>query len=187
VKKVLIVAVCLALVLTLVFTLGALGKKPPGKPEKPPGKPEYVYELTFKKGLDVTGIVEQCGTGGGFISSSNEEDFRPNLCLGKKFDYYQICTEKYDGRYLDLCEHKDEISMQFFFLFKDPETGKKEKIRLNVDGGYVDPDYADGEWLSSEFRIIFDGAYAVIAPTKGKVKILWDSENVNIQIVVTSL
>ena len=184
-KKVLIVAVCLALVLTLAFTLGALGKKP----EKPPGKPEYVYELTFEKGkgLDVTGIVEQCGAQGRFISSSNIYEFRPNLCLGKKFDDYKICTEIPDGRYLDLSEHNGEITMQFFFLFKDPETEEKEKIRLNVNGGYVDPDYADGEWLSSEFRIIFDGAYAVIAPTKGKVKILWDSENVNIQVVVTSL
>jgi len=45
VKKVLIVAVCLALVLTLAFTLGALGKKP----DKPPGKPGYVYVLTFKE------------------------------------------------------------------------------------------------------------------------------------------
>ena len=44
-KKVLIVAVCLALVLTLAFTLGALGKKP----DKPPGKPGYVYVLTFKE------------------------------------------------------------------------------------------------------------------------------------------
>jgi len=54
VKKVLIVAVCLALVLTLAFTLGALGKKP----DKPPGKPGYVYVLTFKEELDVTGTVQ---------------------------------------------------------------------------------------------------------------------------------
>jgi len=56
VKKVLIVAVCLALVLTLAFTLGALGKKPPDKPDKP-DKPEYViYELTFTG--DVTGTED---------------------------------------------------------------------------------------------------------------------------------
>lgn len=182
-KKVLIVAVCLALVLTLAFTLGALGKKP-DKPDKP-GKPEYVnYKLTFKQGLDVTGEVEQCGAGGGFISSSNDEDFRPNLCLGKKFGDYKICTEKPDGRYLDLGEHKGEISMQFFFLFKDPETGEKEKIQLNVEGGYVVEDYKDGEWLSEEFKIVFDDLdNAVILPTKGKRDPLWGPESVSITIV----
>jgi len=162
VKKVLIVAVCLALVLTLAFTLGALGKKP----EKPPGKPEYVYQLTFEEGLDVTDTVYQCGIQGGFISSSNNEDFRPSLCLGEIFGDYKICTTPPDGRYLDLSEHKGEITMQFFFLFEDPITKEKEKIQLNVYGGYVLE--GEKEWLSKEFTIVFDGAEAKITPTKGK-------------------
>jgi len=185
VKKVLIVAVCLALVLTLAFTLGALSKKP-DKPEKPPGKPEhFIYELTFKKGLDVTGTndspVEQCSAQGGFISSSNNEDFRPNLCLGEKFDDYEICTVPHDGRYLDLSKHKGKITMQFFFLFKDPDTGKKKKVQLNVYGD-GDEDELVGEWLSKKFTIVFDGDYAEIIPTKGKRDPLWGPEPVNITI-----
>lgn len=154
-KKVLIVAVCLALVLTLAFTLGALGKKP----EKPPGKP--IYELTFAG--DVYGTVEQCGAQGRFISSSNID--RPTLTLSETFktlseDY----SGEHDGLYLDLSEQKGEITMQFFFI--DPATG--EKIQLNVYRGYVDPEYGDSEWLSTNFKIIFDGAEAKITPTKGK-------------------
>jgi len=188
VKKVLIVAVCLALALTLAFILGALGEKP-DKPEKP-GKPEHViYELTFEKGLDVTGtkespVVEQCSVQGGFISSSNYEELRPNLCLGEIFGDYKICTEKYDGRYLDLSEHKGEISMQFFFLFEDLVTEEKGEIQLNVEGGYIDEVYGDGEWLSEKFKIVFDDLdNAVILPTKGKRDPLWGPGNVSITIV----
>jgi len=180
VKKILIVAVCLALVLTLAFTLGALGKKP-DKPEKPPGKPEhFIYELTFKG--DVTGtedspVVEQCSAQGGFISSSNDEDFRPNLCLvGKKFDDYEICTEKPHGRYLDLTEHKGEITMQFFFIDQNDE-----KVQLTVYGN-GDELVDNGEWLSSSFLIEFVGDPAEITPTKGKRDPLWGPEPVYITI-----
>jgi len=173
VKKVLIVAVCLALVLTLAFTLGALGKKP----DKPPGKPGYVYVLTFKEELDVTGTVYQCGAKGGFISSSNI--LRPELCLSGKFDGYSGCKLYPDGLYLDLSEHKGEITMQYFF--NDQEG---EKVQLNVYGGDVDESYEDREWLSSNFKIIFDDADAEILPTKGKGKKDPDRyENVNITIV----
>lgn len=154
-KKVLIVAVCLALVLTLAFTLGALGKKP----EKPPGKPEYVYKLTFE-GPDVTGTVHHCGTQGRSISSSRDEEFRPNLCLDledEEFGDYNICTSAPYGRYLDLNEDNGKITMQFFFFYKG------EKVQLTVYRGKL-----DGEWLSTNFKIIFNGAEAKITPTKGK-------------------
>ena len=175
-KKVLIVSVCLALVLTLAFTLGALGKKPPDKPEKP-GKLEYVYELTFKKvkGLDVTGTVKHCGTQGRFISSSNID--RPTLTLSKTFktlseDY----SGEHDGQYLDLSEHKGEITMQFFFFYNG------EKVQLNVYGGYVLE--GEKEWLSKEFTIVFDDSdNAVILPTKGKRDPLWGPGSVNIIVV----
>lgn len=172
-KKVLIVAVFLALVLTLAFTLGGASGK---KPEKPPGKPEYVnYDVTLEG--DVTGIVEQCGAQGGFISSSNDEYFRPNLCLvGKKlFGIYNICTETPYGRYLDLSKHKDEITMQFFFIDID-NTG--EKVQLNV---YGDGDELVGEWLSPSFSIEFVGDSAEITPAKGKRVPLWEG-NVNFTI-----
>jgi len=177
VKKVLIAAVCLALVLTLAFTLGALGKKPPDKPDKP-GKPEYVYKLTFAK--NVTGEVEQCGVQGGFISSSNDKALRPNLCLvGKKlFGDYAICTEIPDGRYLDLSEHGGEITMQFFFIDID-NTG--EKVQLNVYGGYVFE--GEKEWLSEKFTIVFKNADAEILPTKGKRDPLWGPGSVTITVV----
>jgi len=169
VKKVLIVAVCFALVLTLAFTLGALGKKP-----DKPSKPEYVIYFTE----DVDGEVYQCGVQGGFISSSNDEDFRPNLCLvGKKlFGVYNICTSSPYGRYLDLSEHKGEITMQFFFIDID-NTG--EKVQLNVYGGKLVE--GEGEWLSSSFTIKFVGDPAVILPTKGKRDPHWDG-TVNITI-----
>ena len=175
-KKVLIIAVCLALVLTLVFTLGALGKKP----EEKPGKPKYVYKLTFTE--NVTGEVEQCGAQGGFISSSSID--RPTLTLKRKtFGHYYGGTYvggEDGGLYLDLSKHKDEIRMQYFFIAKD---GKK--VQLNVYGGKL-----VGEWLSEWFTIVFNDPDAVILPTRGKRDPLWvpePEENVNIQVVVTSL
>ena len=177
-KKVLIVAVCLALVLTLVFTLGALGKKP----DKPPGKPEhFIYELTFTGDVFTnkkTGTVEQCGAQGGFISSSSEDGYRPTLTLDSdKFGKY---GGKHDGQYLDLSEHKGEITMQFFFLFEDPGTKKKEKVQLNVYGD-GEKGELDGDWLSSSFTIKFVGDPAEILPTKGKRIPRWDGP-VNITI-----
>jgi len=69
--------------------------------------------------------------------------------------------------------------MQYFF--NDQEG---EKVQLNVYGGDVDESYEDREWLSSNFKIIFDDADAEILPTKGKGKKDPDRyENVNITIV----
>ena len=157
-KKVLIVAVCLALVLTLAFTLGALGGKP-DKPDKP-GKPEYVYELTFE-GPDVTGIVYQCGVQGRFICSSPIN--RPITLTLETSGEFDVYTGTQYGQYLDLSEHKGVITMQFFFFDQNDE-----KVQLNVYYGYVDPDYEDSKWLSSKFKIIFYDTDAKITPTEGK-------------------
>ena len=169
-KKILIVAVCLALVLTLAFTLGALGKKP----DKPPGKPEYVnYELTFE-GPYVTGTVYQCGVQGGFISSSNIDEYRPTLTLNP--DTFGKYGGEHDGQYLDLREHEGDITMQFFFFDQNDE-----KVQLNVYYGYV----FEGEdwWLSEEFTIVFYDTDAKITPTKGKkFPPLWYYGHVNITI-----
>ena len=166
-KKVLIVAVCLAMVLTLAFTLGASGGKP-GKPDKP-GKPVYVnYDVTFLeanegKDMDVTGTVH-LGVQGRFICSSPID--RPTLTLSDIFEK-SISGEDYsgecDGLYLDLSEHKGVITMQFFFFDQNDE-----KVQLNVYYGYVDSDDEDSKWLSSKFKIIFYDTDAKITPTEGK-------------------
>lgn len=167
-KKVLIVVVCLTLVLTLVFTLGALGKKP--------GKPEYQVTLT---GKGVKGDI-QLGVQGRFLCSSPIN--RPiELTLSEIFrtsisgvDYSGKC----DGLYLDLSKKKVEITMQYFF---NDDNG--EKVQLNVYGG----DLVEGEWLSEEeegFTIVFDDSdNAVILSTKGKRGPLWGPGSVNITVV----
>jgi hypothetical protein len=170
VKKVLIIAVCLALVLTLAFTLGASGKKP-GKPE------HFIYELKFKNGLDVTGTVKHCVTQGRFISSSSIDIDRPTLTLGKTFSPYNgTYVGGVDGQYLDLSEHKGEITMQFFFFYNG------EKVQLNVYGDGNELVGGEVVWLSSSFTIEFVDDPAEILPTKGKPVPVWGPGNVNITV-----
>ncbi len=174
-KKVLLVAVCLALVLTLAFTLGALGKKP--------DKPEYVnYKVTFKEDVeDVAGEEIQLGVQGRFLCSSYAANIE--LKLGVKFEGDTDEDIDYDGPqyglYLDLSKQRGKITMQFFF--PDPDTG--DKVQLNVYDGEVDKSYGDKEWLSSNFKIIFDSADAEILPTKRKRDPLWGPGSVNITVV----
>lgn len=137
-KKLVIALVCVGLLASLTI------------PSIYSASPWLTYTLDFL-GKDVTGEAEQCGARRRFISSHNID-----LCLGKKFYGKKFCPV---GQYLDLTEHKSEITMQFFFF--DPNTGKK--IMLKVDGGEL-----DGVWLSKEFTIAFDDPNAVITLLKGR-------------------
>ena len=133
-KKVLIVAVCLALALTLAFTLGgvALGKKP----EKPSGKPEYVnYAVILKD--DVSGET-QCTSRKGLVDTYEKPvllELKINTFKTDEFD-----PSKIDGVYFQLTEHRGTITMGYWFWYPDKATG--EKLMLEVEGGTSD------DWLS---------------------------------------
>lgn len=163
-KKVLIVAVCLALVLTLVFTLGALGKKP-----DKPGKPEYVNYVVTLTG-DVSGTI-QCTSRKGLVDT-----YEKPVPLKLKTNTFR--TEEFNpstiyGVYFQLTEHQGTITMGYWFWFPDKATG--EKLMLEVEGGT-----SDG-WLSLEgFTVEFTNATARITG-KGNWEV-W-SGYVNITVV----
>ena len=155
-KKVLIVAVCLALVLTLAFTLGALGKKP----DKPPGKPEYVnYDVKLTG--DVSGEIPCSGKQG--VSTYTKPvplKLKTNTFKTEEFDPSTIY-----GVYFQLWEHKNKgtITMGYWFWYPDKTTG--EKLMLEVEGG------KSKNWLSLDeaFTVEFTGAPARITRTGNRV------------------
>lgn len=173
-KKVLIVAVCLALVLTLAFTLGASSGKKPEKP--PPGKPEHViYKLTFEEGLDVTGTIEECVSRKGLVDTYEKPV--PLELNTEKFGLPEYNPES--GVYFQLTEHKGTITMGYWFWYPDKVTG--EKLMLEVEGETPD------DWLSleEEFTVEFTDATARITGKANRV--IWpeNGEVGTVSIVVT--
>ncbi len=135
------------------------------------------YTLTLSGDVGTNKGIEDCSASRRCISSGYISDLR--LLLSDKFGEYGNLS--YDGEGIVLTEHKGgEITMEFFF-FPDPDTHKK-KVVLKVEGGRVDSENGEQEWLSSNFKIIFNkDDNAVILNTKGK-KILWGPGNVNITV-----
>ena len=166
-KKVMIVAVCLALVLTLVFTLGALGKKPPpGKPEKP-GKPEYVnYDVTIT-GTDVWTDLEPLPCTGQHGVSTYLKPVPLHLNT-KKFGLLSYDSES--GVYFELWENKNKgtITMGYWFWYPDKATG--EKLMLIVKGAVM-----GGTWLSLEDKFIV-GFTAAASITRTGNRVVWSGD-----------
>ena len=166
-KKVLIVAVCLTLVLTLVFTLGALGKKPDKL-----GKPEYVnYDVTIT-GTDVwTNLGPLPCTGKHGVST-----YRKPVQLELhtvKFGLPLYSSES--GVYFELWENKNKgtITMGYWFWYPDKDTG--EKLMLITKGD------APHDWLSLEdkFTVEFTATASI---TRTGNRVVWFGD-VNITVV----
>jgi hypothetical protein len=105
--------------------------------------------------------------------SSSIDIYRPVLKL--KFNPFGKYSGEHEGQLLDLTKRKDVISMQFFFFDQ-----KGKKVVLKVEDGELEFGHV---WLSQNFTIEFVGDPAEINSTKGKEKILWGPQNVNITVV----
>ncbi len=164
-KKVLIVVVCLALVLTLAFTLGALGKKP----DKPLGKPEYVnYDVTLTG--DVSGDIPCTGKNG--VSTY----IKPvPLELTDTFETGEFDPSEIEGVYFELWENKNKgtITMGYWFWYPDKATGEKLMLIAKGDAPH------DRLSLEDEFTVKFTATASITG--KGNWQVC--SENVDITVV----
>ena len=158
-KKLVIALVCVGLLVALIIPSIYSASKWP------------TYTLEFSE--DVTGTLEQCSANRRFISSSSIDIYRPVLKL--KFNPFGKYSGEHEGQLLDLTKRKDVISMQFFFFDQ-----KGKKVVLKVEDGELEFGHV---WLSQNFTIEFVGDPAEINSTKGKEKILWGPQNVNITVV----
>jgi len=181
VKKVLIVAVCLTLVLTLAFTLGASGKKPTDKPDKP-GKPVYVnYDVTLKGDVFTKEVSFIPCTGKQGVSTYEKP---VPLKLTNTFNTDEFDPSTIYGVYFQLWENKNKgtITMGYWFWYPDKETG--EKLMLEVEGE------APHDWLSLEsegFIVDFTNKTARITRTGNRVVWPENGEDGTVSIVVTCM